>query len=536
MIKSIFLKKINTLNNNDLLKIDFVKDINIIIGPKGGGKSTLFDLLAGLKENYISKNVEDTLKSFSLEFVKAIKFNGEYIMANSLITKKTKEKEGNFISRNDVIFQDDPIKKNINTSSEIEKEKIKYLKKVIESAPEIKKIINNIGQMYSCMKRILQLSNNGEINWTNFFKIKSSISKASLIVNLNYNNIELVNISNEESNYLTKMIENNNDQILQCKKYMAYDFLKVNIDNEFNKVYKLTFEEIIEKYLSLNELLNKRRKKIISIVHISNIFKKAYIKNIDTIKQNDSSEGVKSFVLQAKEYFKTSAQEIVAIKKSFTRFITTNFNVSPTYENKTESFLSYKLNGDIKFTDENLYKILETIFYNPDVKTDVSKWILTTNAKGLKTDDFDDSKLIDAISKLMKHEIIVLANGMNYEHMSLGQKSIYGIKYKFERSIGSDLFLDQPEDNLDNHTIVENILDLIERKANNQIFIVTHNANIGILTNPGKIIVANLNSEDNPYSYGQIISTESRDSESAYYLEGGTSYLEKRFKIIKGGK
>ena len=36
----------------------------MIIGPKGGGKSTLFDLIAGLKHNYISDNVVEALKRF----------------------------------------------------------------------------------------------------------------------------------------------------------------------------------------------------------------------------------------------------------------------------------------------------------------------------------------------------------------------------------------------------------------------------------------------------------------------------------------
>ena len=32
-----------------------------------------------------------------------------------------------------------------------------------------------------------------------------------------------------------------------------------------------------------------------------------------------------------------------------------------------------------------------------------------------------------------------------YEVLSLGQKSIYDLKYKFNKSINEDLYLDQPE-------------------------------------------------------------------------------------------
>ncbi|MEG0879573.1 MAG: hypothetical protein RSE95_02805, partial [Malacoplasma sp.] len=110
-------------------------------------------------------------------------------------------------------------------------------------------------------------------------------------------------------------------------------------------------------------------------------------------------------------------------------------------------------------------------------------------------------------------------------------------QYKFERSQKNDLFLDQPEDNLDNHTIAENILDLIKSKKDSQTIIVTHNANIGIITQPETIIIADLHSKNaNPYSSECLIKGDSKDSSSVYYLEGGVSYLEKRFKIILGEK
>lgn len=537
MIKSVFLKKINDLDKNKLLEITFSQHINIIIGPKGGGKSTLFDLLAGLKQNYISKNVKDALKSFSFEFVKAKKFNGEDIMVESLISKTTKEKEENFKPRNDVIFQDDPIKKNINSSNEIEKEKTKYLKKIIENDPEIKVFISDMNQIYSHIKTIISLSKNNEINWTNFFKIKDLTGKVGLMVKLNYNNDDLISMSKIEINNLDKIITNNDEQINKYKNYIEYDFSKVYEDMDYNQTYKKNIKEILEKYISLNKLLNERKERINRIMYISSTFKKAYVKNIDAIKQNDFSEGVKSFIGQSKEYFIKNSKEISIAKKLFTKFVSTDFYLKSNYEPEVQSFfLSYKLNENIKLTDENLYNILETIFYVPNTKTDISKWILKAIENGVKMEPFDESKIIDEISKLMKDQIIVLADGMNYDNMSLGQKSIYGIKYKFEHSKSSDLFLDQPEDNLDNHTIAENILKLIESKKDNQVFIVTHNANIGILTNPEKIIVADLNSIQ-PYTYGEIISNESEESKCAYYLEGGTNYLEKRFRrIVKGEK
>ena len=122
MIKQIIFKKTNSLIPEELL-INFDEKINIIIGPKGGGKSTLFDLLASIKVGYIPKNVIDALKDFGLEFGKAVKFNNEVINFNQLSKKTKKEMLLDFGNRDDVIFQDDPMKKNKNNLTGHEKQK-----------------------------------------------------------------------------------------------------------------------------------------------------------------------------------------------------------------------------------------------------------------------------------------------------------------------------------------------------------------------------------------------------------------------------
>ena len=152
--------------------------------------------------------------------------------------------------------------------------------------------------------------------------------------------------------------------------------------------------------------------------------------------------------------------------------------------------------------------------------------------KGVK--DFSAEKLRKKMAELLiPHVKVLVDDGKDYETLSLGQRSIYGFKYKFHKSIEQDLFLDQPEDNLDNNTVAAEILPLLKLKTNQQVFIVTHNANIGILTNPKRIIVANLINSKQPYHSIDII--QEMNQESGSYLEGGQEYLRQRFKkIIEG--
>lgn len=116
------------------------------------------------------------------------------------------------------------------------------------------------------------------------------------------------------------------------------------------------------------------------------------------------------------------------------------------------------------------------------------------------------NKLYNGFVKQLEPYVSIYADEMDYTTMSLGQRSIFGIKYKYNRSFNNNLFLDQPEDNLDNYTIAHDLIQMINKKPRGtQIFIVTHNANIGLLTHAKQIIVANLNdTKGKQYQYGTL--------------------------------
>ena len=92
--------------------------------------------------------------------------------------------------------------------------------------------------------------------------------------------------------------------------------------------------------------------------------------------------------------------------------------------------------------------------------------------------EFEEDKIKQKLVKNLKDEVKVLVNIDNqqkdYESLSLGQRSIYGLRYKFNKSKFDNLYLDQPEDNLDNNTIAEEILGLIKQKDKNQVIILLY--------------------------------------------------------------
>lgn len=533
MIRQIVFKKTNSLID-ELLLINFDKKINVIIGPKGGGKSTLFDLLASIKMGYISKNVIDALKDFGLEFVKAIKFNNEIINVNQLTKKTKKEMLADFSNRDDVIFQDDPIKKNINNLAEIEKEKIEYVQKLITKSKIIDELIEKIRVFYNGMVEISNMNKDNEINWSNAFQITSkNDNKTRLIIDLSYKSNEMIaRINNEEFN-LDNLIKNSENQKIELEKMKILNFSNIQNDEHFNKKFLENIDNLIDNHKNLLKILKSRKQFINKIRRIINSFNTAYKSVIENIKKSDfDGEGLKAYEKHAQDYFKIFAQVIVKQKKSFEELINQEVVLEFKEEVLDVALLSYKIDSKVNLNLEQIISILKVVLHTPTSVSDISKWLLEIIKKGPK--HFDVAKISNNISKTLKDHVKVLAEGKDYDTMSLGQKSIYGIKYKFNSSMNKILFLDQPEDNLDNYTIATNILNMLSEK-NKQVFIVTHNANIGILSNPNKIIVADLDSDGQQY-YEAKLSDAKKELSSTHYLEGGIEFLERRYNKIKGDK
>lgn len=87
--------------------------------------------------------------------------------------------------------------------------------------------------------------------------------------------------------------------------------------------------------------------------------------------------------------------------------------------------------------------------------------------------------------------------------MSLCSRTSYGLNQKIKNFNSPIIFLDQPEDNLDNYTIYNDLLSLINDNKIDQIFLVTHNSNLGALSKPKTITTCNLTKNNFEKSYFQ---------------------------------
>ena len=216
-----------------------------------------------------------------------------------------------------------------------------------------------------------------------------------------------------------------------------------------------------------------------------------------------------------------------------------------------------EVEGKVEFNFKKFAKhVLDAYFHNRRVgnETDLKKLIAGTNEDGTarevnfenlsawiqKTDLSEQKYFIgDGISGLTYYiftewadflgvKAIAKLNGKATEILSIGQRGTLLLKVYLATATAKQVFIiDQPEDNLDNNFIMNELVPLIRKaKQSRQIIMSTHNANLVVNADAEQIIVARLDQELN-YLSGSIenpdINKNIRD-----ILEGGEDAFRQR--------
>jgi ABC-type multidrug transport system ATPase subunit len=135
----------------------------------------------------------------------------------------------------------------------------------------------------------------------------------------------------------------------------------------------------------------------------------------------------------------------------------------------------------------------------------------------------------------LKVRAVVRLNGKPIEVLSIGQRGTLLLKVYLSTSTARQVFIiDQPEDNLDNNFIMNELVPLIlKTKKSRQIIMSTHNANLVVNADAEQVVVAQLDL-GKPYLTGSIENPEINRSVRDI-LEGGEDAFRKRQRKYHAG-
>ena len=120
-------------------------------------------------------------------------------------------------------------------------------------------------------------------------------------------------------------------------------------------------------------------------------------------------------------------------------------------------------------------------------------------------------------------------NDIYLEKLSLGQKCTVLLKVYLAQGENT-IFIDQPDDNLDNEFIMNELVDAIRKaKLNRQVIIASNNANVVVNSDAEQIIVAEYKNGKISYAMGDIEEPIIKEK-AIHILEGGRTAFEAREK------
>ena len=499
-------KYVKSIKCNDVV-YPLCNGINAIIGDNGAGKTLFLELIEGKQiKPYYSRIARENSISIEKENNPMV----EYIKQNEIIENVKKgelfKKENN--NYFDEITNKELFKKNIKDYS------IKVIKYIQESINIDTKIKSLDSLNFKLEKR----------DWKRYIP---TINK------------EIADIKNE---FRDRYSEMNNIYSMLEKEY--------NDNKKFYDENYSSLKEIIEKINKVQLNLNEKNKQIIKCNEIINLIKSSLEtfdlnmekKRTDQEKENnDYNSNKNNFcndIINAING-KSKKREIPEFPKPLS-------GISKKMQN---GFYFVK---KTKYNDQDLKKsFFEELFNNGYDENNVFKINneeeLVTSLNGITSIDNLpnwDKNVDKYIEKNLSEETFIEKKADNkIIGKTPGEISIVYYDFKFNNfdSQKDILLIDQPEDDISNNKISEDLIKYIEKvRDRKQIIMVTHNPLLVVNLDVDNVICVNKDSKD-------IISVKSGCleysdeyysiiDEIAYLMDGGKEAIERRFNLYENSK
>lgn len=499
-------------------QITFSDRLNCIIGGRGSGKSLLLDAIASkIDENSIVKKRNDFVRKFhvtvfnySNEEIKGANFSVDYYKQSYVSEMFNDNNYFKYIER---FFYED-----LNKIEEFDLESIKsHNKKEFSNLIEVIRKENNV-------ENISNFINKYKIINDNCFKISFEKGNFQDISLLNY--LDFLILKEKVHGILPKELKGNvaiRDALINLYKKIVTETRNFNLDLINSHLINKFLFDSYEAYQSSSSVNRKEK------IGVENLFKKTF---------NNAAYGfikrvniVNAYIIMEKKLTYDYEKSIKIDGKTPENFqLRKHLQVQRPF-----NYLFLKFREYFKLKDNNL--TLNNL--NDDLKNAIELYCYNDRTKlkeGKNLEGLDKELLNFDLSYNVLNEIFYKTdkNGEAYKNIqefSPGQQANVLMEYLVCKNTDKPLLIDQPEDNVDNFTIYNDITKWFrELKVKRQIIVVTHNANIVINGDAENVIIASHPCEDKfDYSNGALEYNSNLENASII-LDGGVDAVKRRLR------
>lgn len=537
----------------DETKIDFSPELNTLIGIRGSGKSSILEILrytlgiplspTAVDPRYKDGLIENVLRSGGKSIITIVNKQKEEYRIEKIYGQKEDIYKGNVLqpsisinavfdypvyfgqkdlSNKDADFEADLIQRLVGTRLKDIQSKIEQKKREVTNiVAEIKKL-RNLNDLKKETERVIK---NAE-HQLKFFKEKGVEDKLKQQTLFDSDVSKLSQSESSVRNYLNELqsLIANHDYFFQ-QEISGSEANKEFFDEAKNLLKELKAE--FEKLKDIHKNSVQLREKYKELIGKINVKKDGLKEEFAKIKREIGTDTINpDNFLTLNRQIDTSRLKLLEIDKSEKRrkewqddllkrlsdldnlwheeyqLLEKEVNRINEAESKLSIAVEFKGRRD-KFTDkmkqifrgsgirETAYQEVETTYKDfIQIYKDSSK--LNTILNENQVVDFKrrfTENLEDLLTFKVDNKIVIQYNGKSLDKHSLGQRASALILFLLAQKENDVLVIDQPEDDLDNQTIYDEVIKELKKiKGNMQFIFATHNANIPVLGDSEKVV------------------------------------------------
>lgn len=508
-IKHIVLSDdLKKLKENNKIELELSDRLNVIVGGRGKGKSALLDAIVyGIDE----KKIEDKgraafVKKFDIKIINfnevtlssdtnIVYFSQSYI--NKLFDGNSQEKLENFFKKQFA-----------------ENDSISY------SISDIKAILEK-GEMFSTFD---------DLNIADDLKNIIYIGKKSTSLSVKSANCKEIPFFVDEEGYdkrIRCLLPDNNkiwdDRLETLFKQFICQLLENIARYNYNILFENQFPKLMKRKIDAQKRKrsNEDKKKGESKERIEQKLKFLYNKELERIRQINKLYEIDisktEINIQYKEYLGEKSNKF--------------FFVSVSNKEHPVEFAK-------RMIVESVNKTMKKGFDKKEIDEIFKEYATTDELNGKTKDSITFPELVRKISELEelradKIQRIIYKSGeeyINLHNTSPGTQTNAVMEFILHMDSTVPLFIDQPEDNIDNEARYAQLTRWIRtQKYKRQIILVTHDANIVINGDAECVIIANHTNDKFSYEYGALEYGDILDK-AAVILDGGKTAIHRRIE------
>lgn len=313
-------------------------------------------------------------------------------------------------------------------------------------------------------------------------------------------------------------------------KVKEFDTLRGALKEEFAEIARKLSDEL--KSSGANAIKPDEFLKLRQIIENATQILKALTKEKEQQLnlQNNLSAALTVLNNQWHQEFKLIKQELDKINQQETAL-----QIEIDYKGDKPAFLKYlkDLFRGSKLRETTLAELVNTFADGAALYREIDKARTVVGASAATFDQYLQENLSPLLTWQVPNAYSIKYHGKHLKNHSLGQRASALILFVLSQRENDVVIIDQPEDDLDNQTIYEDVIKLVRKlKPKTQFVFATHNPNIPVLGDAEQIIACAY-MEDSIHPTVGSIDAPALQEAVVSIMEGGSEAFQRRKEIYE---